>query len=1441
MPQKKAQFQIKGMTKDIASSKVSSEYAFDIRNMRLVATEDNSTYVLTNERGTLDLEIPLTGHILGQVDTKDGIVVFTHSDDEDRIYYIYINEAKNITWKILYHGNLKFNINNPIDAIASYENESTEKIYWTDGINYPRLINIKKVDKDTGFDTQFDFIPEIKKSPIISVSRISSSLGMFPAGTIQYCFTYSKKLGQETGIIWSSEILYIVNNERGLTADETSQAAYIIIVSNLDNSFDYLNLYSIIRTSEDAAPIVKRVTKYIIPTSTSAVFNYVDTNTTGEIVDSTSLLFKGSGNFKAKYIGSKDNTLFLGNLETIDYTVDFNIGNYLKNYHGEITYQYRELQSDYSKGVFYQYQTPSSINNEIKYLKKDNYYRIGVQLQNEVGQWSEPLFIEDKKATASPKFENNKVYIPYYVFKLDEDIIGDIFNKGYKAIRPVIVFPDKTKRTVIAQGITSPTIGRGDKRSQNSPWAQASWIFRPYNPRVGYFKANYADQGNISAEARHLHVLPGSSHLNCEIQGVNDNIEYTAQTTSDNYFIDQSLLTFHTPELSNLSQGDLEGAKLRVVGYFFIDSVSGRFTLDAKDKKAYYSKGADYSKYVYKGAQDEFAPNKTKVENLFLTRPLWNDIHSYLTYPWHKNGALNDSLKDGGVDNPQTGILQRKVISNIRVSYQFDYLTNPWLAQRSDSVHNGITTPKFNEGDVSSVSIINMNTDSINEAFDSNFTYYGGRDEIFVATEQGMWKQSGTEFVETDNKESFMVPIKYKSTKHLVFSFNNYNVAKSALARTLPVPFFKNSIIDENKYPTSLNLEFWLNHISIDPVTASVYRVVDNVEILSTIDADHFEAVGDTELYAVAINSSTCKIYEVKKTSQEDTRDITLLDVYDTRLTDLDSFEVRMSVDVPDFILSNDDIGKVFVAEMPYQDEVSVTHNLFSSLPSNKADSIVIDKELPTGVNEVMWIVELYRDISDAKLVFGDSNNKWEMSHLKWIPAGKSLPITGQQEIELEITTGDSMFNRWDCLKTYAATPTDINSMVEIMSFMCESYTDTQGRYDINRGLLDNTFINDSNFNLFNPVYNTTENYFTSRVLDSATSKITKYPTQLTWSLVKTPGEEIDTWANISLSSILDVDGDKGEITALKNINNSLLCFQPKGISEILYNESVQISSTEGVPIEIANSGKVQGKRYISNTIGCSNKDSIYVTPKGLYFVDYLTKGLYLYGGNGIVNLSDMQGFHSWANKNIVDNNTLIFYDKINNEILFTRSNEVLAYSEYLEKFTSFYDYKNLKGLHSLQNETIAFEHSQNNTNIWGYHKGNYNYLFNEYAPFNVTVIVNQEPMVDKIFNNIEFTSDSWNNNTLINSTFDTLDAWNEYQEGHLSLANIRNKPSALKKKFRMWRANIPRNNTNKCGDNTHNYKRDRMRNPWLYLKLSMNTPNTNKTVLHDIIVDYFV
>jgi hypothetical protein len=64
-----------------------------------------------------------------------------------------------------------------------------------------------------------------------------------------------------------------------------------------------------------------------------------------------------------------------------------------------------------------------------------------------------------------------------------------------------------------------------------------------------------------------------------------------------------------------------------------------------------------------------------------------------------------------------------------------------------------------------------------------------------------------------------------------------------------------------------------------------------------------------------------------------------------------------------------------------------------------------------------------------------------------------------------------------------------------------------------------------------------------------------------------------------------------------------------------LFNSRVQIPSSDGVPIEITNGLKVQGKRYISSTIGCNNKWSIVSTVSGLYFMDNSTDSIYKFSG----------------------------------------------------------------------------------------------------------------------------------------------------------------------------------------------------------------------------------
>ena len=431
---------------------------------------------------------------------------------------------------------------------------------------------------------------------------------------------------------------------------------------------------------------------------------------------------------------------------------------------------------------------------------------------------------------------------------------------------------------------------------------------------------------------------------------------------------------------------------------------------------------------------------------------------------------------------------------------------------------------------------------------------------------------------------------------------------------------------------------------------------------------------------------------------------------------------------------------------------------------------------------------------------------------------------------------GDTYFQRYDHLKTYPFTLEDENSVTEIMSFMCETRVNLDGRYDNNRGNTSNLYITPENFNKLNQVYNQKDNFFTYKVSTDDTSVLNKFPNVVTWTKTKTAGELIDTWTNITLASTLDFDGDKGSITALRMHNNNILAFQDKGISQILYNENVQISPTNGVPIEIANSGKVTGKRYLSDSIGCSNKWSICRTPNGTYFIDDITKGIFLLN-NQLDNISDRLGFHSWINSRSTGINVwnpkdfsgfVTYYDKVNGDVFFISKDECLAFSEPLGQFSSFYSYENVPYFSNILDRGLWVKDGK----LWLHNEGDYNTFFNSYQPFYTTVISNPDMTQDKIFNTLEFRADSWNSEgKLLDTTYDTLSVWNEYQSGESKLTHVLGRPSSLKKKFRIWRANIPRAIVN---------NRDRIRNTWAYIKLGMNTPNTYRTEFHDAIIHYF-
>ena len=502
--------------------------------------------------------------------------------------------------------------------------------------------------------------------------------------------------------------------------------------------------------------------------------------------------------------------------------------------------------------------------------------------------------------------------------------------------------------------------------------------------------------------------------------------------------------------------------------------------------------------------------------------------------------------------------------------------------------------------------------------------------------------------------------------------------------------------------------------------------------------------------------------------------------------------------------------------------------------------------EVPNSEGSV-FIGELY-DADKEEKYLEDANkipSDFELQQMTFIPSGKFVSLnTGRSDIELHAEEGDTYFQRWDNVRTLPLGEEDTNSVVDICSFMVETHQNLDGRYDNQRGSVDVVNTTAENFNLFNEVYNQSNNFFSGQILDDKYS-LKRFPSQITWSKTKTPTEEVDTWTNITLASTLDMDGDKGPVRAIRRFHNSIISFQDKGVAEILFNSRTQLATTEGVPIELANSGKVDGKRYISDKDGCLNKWSIVETSNGIYFIDDLNTSLNVFNGQ-MASLSSAKGFKNWVADHSSTNiwnpvsfaNTISFWDRASDDVYFVtrRGNKanVLCYNEFLQQFTSFYSYGNVPMMANLQDKFIAFRDGS----LWTQGKTDYCNLFGEEQDFYVQYRIAPEPYSDKVFTNIEYKADTFSGNELTNNTFDFLKVWNEYQDtGDVEIGKnrgIRDYPS-IRRKFRVWRMDIPRDKTD-SSDNK--YGLNRIRNPWIHLKLTKKYTD-ERMVFHDLSVRY--
>lgn len=1435
---REVKYKIKGMTKDYSNSAFSPEFSFDNRNIRITTLEGNTTLSIVNEKGTKQLNYTCynkDGDIIG-LDTIIGycvvnniLVLFT-TGDGDSIHKAVFEDEDSLEIKRLFHGNLEFDFEHKIETLGIYENENNIKVYWVDGINQPRVINIAD-DPNNYTKNSFDFVPKVSnigESDFIVTKNYS--IGTFPSGVIQYCYTYYNKNGQETNILDVSPLFYTTNSDRGGSPEETVTNSFNIDIYAPNREFEFIRIYSILRTSLNATPLCKVVADLEI---TEGDINIIDTGNLGYTIDPTNLLYVGGEIIKAGTLNQKDNTLFLGNIsvekldaggielssrmtveESLQVLSDENL-KFSTSDEGDDT-DFKLRINNGSTGEYPYRNQLDGNSREFKIFKRGETYRCGLQFQHATGKWSSPIWLKDIKNDIKPSgYYDTEAPIEVTtgkpVFTLDnESIINSLIEEGYKAVRPVVVYPTDADRDIICQGVINPTVFNVKDRQDGTTYAQASWFFRPRLPYAAIDVSEYPDKfkdfnddtkyssnsiaGIIGTqqsytvndekitlkdawtEFRHNYYIPHNREPRAEIQCIEQypkmkvvnldtplsgpptwyEVEEVVKIEGNEdlnhfpelYVIDSSLVTLNSPEveLGKINTGLLKNTRLNYIG---IIPITG---------------------------------NLQDADIISSTAPITNNTG------YTGKGFMPSLINQ--IETPNRLAGRRKLAGTLWVDFtspndnnEYSFITYPW--HRSGSLN----MEREAEDGYRSAMLQNQKRSTL--FYSSNSIYLDYNNFISYTPESPILSNDGS------------------------FNYLQYGTGEGKYEEVIYKGNVSSIVLPEM---TDANVQSY--EYKGDSISGGVQKG-DRVQLVKKGDIVRHKSNG---YYIVKGPSDTGNMergrYLTKQVSNYG-KDPVEIKYKSTPHVVLDHGYLYDSLDKK---------YKKYISPHIFSINNDADDNLYFSDNINPSNS---DVAFPFSVGySWLWLAELVREIP-ADIKFGGTS-KQAIENNQWVVAGDTYKL--ENNINIVWKEGDHYYQRYDCLKTYPYTMEDTNSVVEMLSFMCETRVNLDGRYDRNRGKTNNLVMTPNNFNLMNPVYDQQNNFFNYRVAEKQYQEINDYLNAITWSKTKTFGEKVDTWTNITLASTLELDGNKGRVESIKRLNNDLIAFQERGISQILYNDNVQISTQSGVPVEIANSGKVQGKRYLSSYVGCNNKWSICESPAGLYFIDENTKGIYLFNGN-LTNLSDKLGFSSWAKDNLKDNNFISYYDPIESEVLFLNNKECLTYSERLGTFTSFYDYTSNTIPINMGDRTLLVGDplGESELKFYEYHAGKYNDFYGTedspiYKPFSISLVVNPEPTKDKIFNTVEFRADAFDTEGQYLESikpFSNIQVKNEYQDtGDISLDDIN-----LRKKFRIWRHTIQRDWIN---------RRDRIRNPWATITLKNENPEDNKVVLHDVVISYF-
>jgi len=306
------------------------------------------------------------------------------------------------------------------------------------------------------------------------------------------------------------------------------------------------------------------------------------------------------------------------------------------------------------------------------------------------------------------------------------------------------------------------------------------------------------------------------------------------------------------------------------------------------------------------------------------------------------------------------------------------------------------------------------------------------------------------------------------------------------------------------------------------------------------------------------------------------------------------------------------------------------------------------------------------------------------------------------------------------------------------------------------------------------------------------------FPTRIWASNAKVYGETIDSWRIFDSEKYLDIQGNFGEIRQLVTNNNTLYAWQEQGFGVVSVNERSITTDNSGSGVILGKSGVLPRFDYISESVGSWHQFSFATSPSGVLFFDKKDGGLYMFTQQGLRDVSAGK-INSWLHENTrgiilnydgpIGSNPLLgyagmssTYDYINKEFLITFFDRdpyassgslnligdsfTLAYSDTSDVFSSFRSFKPIMYINDNKNIFTPKPFSIP-SEVYIHEEGERGVFYdNPPTTSSITTVINKEPFITKIFDNIRWLSEVFlpNGTEVSDETFSSIETFNTYQ-----------------------------------------------------------------------------